>query len=336
MTSQVSKVFIGVDAGGTGTRALAATASGEVVGRGQAGGANVWSSGASPAEAITAAVGDALGTHDPHSVAAGVIAVAGGVSSVPEEAAAVMGAWHELGIVAEPRIILDVVAAYAAGTVEPRGLVLAAGTGAIAALVDDGTIVRRSGGRGWLVGDEGSAVWLGVEGTRAALLALDGRGPSTVLSEVIARALEVPADSTDVATAITDAVYSRSPAAIGRLAPHVTRAADGGDAVAAALIEMAVEHLAHIAAAAAGEEAPEVVVLAGSLLTVARDISKRVRGHLTEAWPDASIVRSVSGEAGATALAIRWGTGAPVAQQAFKRLRVRSRAQAPRRGPGRR
>ena len=319
MTSEVSTVFIGVDAGGTGTRALAATAAGETVGRGEARGANAWSSGTSPAEVITAAARAALGSHDASAVAGGVIAVAGGVSSVPEQAAAVVSAWRTLGITAEPRIVLDVVAAFAAGTTAPRGLVLAVGTGAVAAFVDDGQLVHRAGGRGWLVGDEGSAVWLGIEGVRAALLALDGRGPATVLAETVPGSLEVTRP--DVATAITDAVYSGSPAALGRLAPLVVDAAESGDQVATSLLGAATEHLIGTALAAADDQSPAVVVLAGSLLTRVPAIGQPVRDRLADRWPSAALAESVSGEAGAAALAIRWHTGAPVSTSVLEALR---------------
>jgi len=247
---------------------------------------------------------------------------AGAVSSVPEQAAAVVAAWHELGIAAKPRIILDVLAAFAAGTAAPRGVVLAAGTGAVAALVDDGELVRRAGGRGWLVGDEGSAVWLGIAGVRAALLALDGRGPATVLSSQIPTALGLTPESPDVATAVTDAVYSRSPAELGRLAPLVVDSAEAGDPVAGSLVERAAEELAGTAQAAAGEEQPDVVVLAGSVILRAPSIGRRVRKSLAQRWPGASFAESVSGEAGATSLAIRWGGNGPVSESTLAALRA--------------
>lgn len=316
----MSTVFIGVDAGGTGTRALVASAAGEVLGRGRAAGANAWSSGTAPSEAISEAVAEALGAHDPSTVGAGVIAAAGAVSSVPEHAAAVKRAWHDLGIRARPRIVLDVVAAFAAGTVVSRGLVLAVGTGAVAALVDEGRLVRRAGGRGWLVGDEGSAVWLGVEGVRAALLALDGRGPATALRQLVPKALGVES-AADVATAITDAVYSGAPAELGRLAPLVVEAAERGDAVASSLIEAAADQLVGTAEAAAADEDPAVVVLAGSLLIRVPAVGGTVRERLASRWPTAAMADAASAEAGATALAIVDHTGTPVSAAVLDALR---------------
>lgn len=56
-------------------------------------------------------------------------------------------------------------------------------------MISDGAIVQRADGYGWLVGDEGSAVWLGREAVRAALAAYDGRGSPTLLTESVPRAL---------------------------------------------------------------------------------------------------------------------------------------------------
>jgi glucosamine kinase len=319
----MSTYFIGLDAGGTGTRALLATATGEVLGCGLAAGANAWSSGSAPADTIAEAVRAALGEHDPASVAGGVIAAAGAVSSVPEQAAAVVDAWRSLGLAAEPRIILDVVAAYAAGTTHPRGLVLAAGTGAIAAVVADGELVHRVGGRGWLLGDEGSAVWLGIEATRAALLELDGRGPATSLSGAVSAALGVKdGEPSQVATGITDVVYGGAPARLGQLAPLVIEQAEAGDEIATRIVATATDHLVATAVAAGGDAQPEITVLAGSLLTRAPLMATAVRAGLAERWPETEFAEAASGEAGATALAIGWHTGVPVPGSTLQELRA--------------
>lgn len=317
----MSTNFIGVDAGGTRTRVLVATASGEVMGHAAAEGANAWSSGGSAASVIASAMRQALGELDPASVVGGCIAVAGGISSVPEHAARVVDEWQTLGLPGSPLIAIDVAAAYAAGTTIPRGLVLTSGTGAIAALIDDGKLVRRAGGRGWLVGDEGSAVWLGVEGVRAVLLALDGRGPETSLVDAIATEFRLEGDGVDVPTRITDEVYSGTPASLGRLAPLVVAEAEAGDMVALSLVERAAQQLGETAFAAAHGEQPSVVVLGGSVLTQAAPIGDRVRAMLGTHWPGVPIVETGSGEAGAVALAIARHTGTPITEAALERLR---------------
>jgi N-acetylglucosamine kinase-like BadF-type ATPase len=184
-----------------------------------------------------------------------------------------------------------------------------AGTGAIAALISEGAVESQSGGHGWLVGDEGSAVWLGRKGTQAALQTLDGRGPDTMLATAIPDALDIEVTgSTSITPQIVKAIYGRPPARIGELAPVVIDASELGDRVAQELVEAAADHLARTGAAAMGDEQPAVVVLAGSLLSHATPLKRLVRAKLTDQWPAALVVQARSGEAGAVAIAIaRYG-----------------------------
>ena len=83
----------------------------------------------------------------------------------------------------------------ASGTSAPRGAVLIAGTGTIAAWIADGEVTHRIDGHGWLVGDDGSGFWLGRQAVRAVLAELDGRGEPTLLragdwAEVTARSAD--------------------------------------------------------------------------------------------------------------------------------------------------
>ena len=75
----------------------------------------------------------------------------------------------------------DIEAAFAAGSAAPDGTVLIAGTGAVAAAVRDFGVRRRQDGHGYLLGDRGSAFWIGSRAARAALAALDGTGEPTAL-----------------------------------------------------------------------------------------------------------------------------------------------------------
>jgi N-acetylglucosamine kinase-like BadF-type ATPase len=171
-------------------------------------------------------------------------------------------------------------------------------------------------------------VWLGVEAVRAVVQALDGRGPETALTPTVAAELGVPLGAgIDVATRITDAVYSQSPAGLGTLAPHVVAAAEADDAVALGLVEDAVGHLTGTAEAAVGDEDPEVIVLGGSLLIGARSIGDGVRARLSERWPRSAMVEAASGEAGAVSLAIR-AYGGTVTPRMLERLRVASAGSA--------
>ncbi|MDJ0497496.1 MAG: BadF/BadG/BcrA/BcrD ATPase family protein [Acidimicrobiia bacterium] len=318
----MSSHFIGVDAGGTTTRAVAVMANGRIVGMGRAPGANTWSSGTSIPHVISAAIRAAIGELEPTSIAAGVIAVAGAASARPGLVTDIEEGWKQLGIPGSPNLVPDVLAAYAAGTTAPTGLVLAAGTGAIAAVIDHYQVTRRAGGHGWLVGDEGSAVWLGIEAIRASLRAIDGTGPTTALITPICQQLHI--DSNDIESLprrIVAAAHSQPPAQLGQLAPAVIDAHESHDPIATTLVETAARHLTATAKAAASDTPPPKVVLAGSLLTRALPIRALVQSDLAKQWPSTHITETRSGEAGAAAIAIAVSQNEPITDATLDRLR---------------
>ncbi|WP_235834322.1 BadF/BadG/BcrA/BcrD ATPase family protein [Actinomadura logoneensis] len=165
------------------------TLTGALAGTGTGPGANP-NSGGDTAGALTTALSEALGDVDPSLVLAGVFGIAGaGSAGRPAAVSAARRAWQTCGLRGSPAVVTDIAVAFAAGTSAPKGIVVFSGTGAGAAVISDGRIVRRADGYGWLVGDEGSAVWLGREAVRAALAALDGRSRPTLLTESVPRAL---------------------------------------------------------------------------------------------------------------------------------------------------
>ncbi|MFF5258584.1 BadF/BadG/BcrA/BcrD ATPase family protein [Actinomadura viridis] len=181
--------MIGIDAGGTKTRCVVLTLGGATAGSGTGPGANP-NSGGDTAGALTMALREALGDLDRSYVIGGVFGIAGaGSAGRPAAVAAARSAWNSAGLRGSPAVVTDIAVAFAAGTTAPKGIVVFSGTGAGAAVISDGTIVQRADGYGWLVGDEGSAVWLGREAVRAALAAYDGRGSPTLLTESVPRAL---------------------------------------------------------------------------------------------------------------------------------------------------
>ncbi|XVQ15972.1 N-acetylglucosamine kinase [Spirillospora sp. CA-255316] len=181
--------MIGIDAGGTKTRCVVLTLGGAEAGSGTGPGANP-NSGGDTAGALTTALREALGDVDRSHVIGGVFGIAGaGSAGRPAAVAAARRAWNAVGLRGSPAVVTDIAVAFAAGTTAPKGIVVFSGTGAGAAVISDGSIVQRADGYGWLVGDMGSAVWLGREAVRAALAAYDGRGSPTLLTESVPRAL---------------------------------------------------------------------------------------------------------------------------------------------------
>ncbi|HEU5156198.1 MAG TPA: BadF/BadG/BcrA/BcrD ATPase family protein [Streptosporangiaceae bacterium] len=190
METQVAGPYvIGVDAGGTTTRCVVMAPSGTIAGYGKGPGANR-NSGGDAVTSLTTALRAALRDLDPSLVAGGVFGMAGaGAAGRAGAVHAATEAWHACGLTGAPTVVTDISVAFAAGTNAANGVVVFSGTGAGAAAISHGNIVRRADGYGWLVGDEGSAVWLGREAVRATLNAYDGRGAPTILAETVPRAL---------------------------------------------------------------------------------------------------------------------------------------------------
>jgi glucosamine kinase len=188
-TQVAGPYVVGVDAGGTTTRCAVMSPSGTIAGYGRGPGANR-NSGGDAITSLTTALRMALRDLNMSLVAGGVFGIAGaGAAGRAAALHAATKAWQSCGLTGTPSVVTDITVAFASGTSEPTGVVVFSGTGAGAAVVSEGKIVRRADGYGWLVGDEGSAVWLGREAVRAALNAHDGRGPDTVLAEAVPDAL---------------------------------------------------------------------------------------------------------------------------------------------------
>ncbi|GID13753.1 N-acetylglucosamine kinase [Actinocatenispora rupis] len=276
-------LVMGADVGGTSAKVVLADASGRVLGRGTGPGGNLRSSVGDPAGNIGGALRAALGDHDPAGVVAGVIGMAGS-AAVPERAQEIAdGAWRTAGLGGSPLVRTDLDIAYAAGATGPDGALLLAGTGAVAAAYQGFRMVERCDGLGWLLGDEGSAVWFGLAAVRAAAADLDGRGPGTELTGRVGELLRPESPTGDPRQDLVAVAYQWPPARFGELAPTVTAAAEDGDEVAGRILADGCAALVRTALVVAAD-AP-CLVLAGSLLTSAGPIADRVRAALAPYVP---------------------------------------------------
>ncbi|MFC0504763.1 N-acetylglucosamine kinase [Micromonospora costi] len=305
-------VVVGLDIGGTSTRAAALTLDGERLGTGRAGGGNPTSHGADRAatELLTALRGALTGL-DPTRVRAGAIGLAGAGRLLADPAGrdAFDRAWHDAGLRCPYTVHGDALVAYASGTPAPEGTVLIAGTGAIAAEVRDLRLDRVADGHGWLLGDAGSGFWLGREAVRRLLADLDsGRAPGTLGRQVLTDLLGTP----DVAPrprntvdTVIQAVTRRPPVDLARLAPRVVDAAVAGEPAASALIAEAAGHLTESVSRIRPAGATGPLVLGGGLLTGDTPLAAAVRAEASRRWPDAPLRSAGDGAAAAAWLAAR-------------------------------
>jgi N-acetylglucosamine kinase-like BadF-type ATPase len=148
-----------------------------------------------------------------------------------------------------PRVIVisDVEAAYLAAIGAAPGVLLLAGTGSIALGRDHRGRWRRAGGLGPLLGDEGSAFWIGRAWLRTAPTRLGHARRIATAPDAVAR--------------------------VAALAPSVVRRARRGNREAGRIVGRAQEALAHLVVRAAGPRRgrrPITVSWAGGLLASER------------------------------------------------------------------
>ncbi|HEV2801318.1 MAG TPA: BadF/BadG/BcrA/BcrD ATPase family protein [Pyrinomonadaceae bacterium] len=239
------QIVLGVDGGGTKTQAVITDEEGQALGTGLAGPSNPLRVGvSSAAAAVREAVDRACAEADVRraDIASAQVGLAGVRRADLKEVMAdalrrALGINH-LAVVTDADIAL-----YGATNGKP-GLVLIAGTGSICC----GKNARRrhvcAGGWGPLAGDEGSGSWIGRRALQAVAQATDGRGEATNLDEAACRYFNV-ASPEDLSLAIY--APSMTNERIAGFARHVIEAAEGRDAVAAAIIADAGRELASMA-----------------------------------------------------------------------------------------
>ena len=228
---------IGIDGGGTKTRAVLVDGTGRMLGRGHGGGTNFQRIG--PGEVgqrldrlmdrVFASARMARGRVD-------VLCV--GLAGVDrradrEELVRVverLDAAEDVHVTSDGAIALE-----GAHGGEP-GIVVISGTGSIAWGKNEQQDRARAGGWGYLLGDEGSGYRIGREAIATALRAWDGMGPQTVLERRLCE--EKHLSSLDQ---IVRWVYGKDGGreGIAALCPMVFEAARDGDVVAQEIIEHA-------------------------------------------------------------------------------------------------
>lgn len=304
-------LVVGVDVGGTSTKVAVADRDGAILGHAVAPGGNIRSSPGSLAEHLREALMLAVPAELRENVVGGVLGIAGaGPARAAEVSRIARSAWRDagLGLVAEPTVGTDLDIAFAAGSDHPDGLLLLAGTGAVACWFTDWHVVDRCDGMGWILGDEGSAVWIGTAALRAVAAHLDGRGPATTLTDLvltdIARTRSHDIVMDDPRQKLIRAVDDQAPSWFGEFARTTALAADAGDDVANRIVAQAADALVRTAQRAAHGRDFTEVILAGAVLSTPGPVSDAVRRQLTE--QHRSTVTTVrSPVAGALVLAAR-------------------------------
>jgi N-acetylglucosamine kinase-like BadF-type ATPase len=265
-------LLLGVDGGGTATKACLAEPGGKIIGHGTAGPSNAKAVGLQSARrALDLAIRSAFQTSGlaPTPVDIACLGLAG--FDRPDERR-LLAAWaadanwaHRTVLVNDGDLVV------AAGTPEGWGIGVIAGTGSIAVGRSPQGRTARAGGWGHIIGDEGSAYSVVLDALRLVARRADGResveSRHDALTERLCTALGV-SEPTQIVTTIYSPEFDR--AQIAALAPTVLATSDEDVEVIPRLLIPAGAALAEMAVAVARslgwQSGPLAVAAAGGFL----------------------------------------------------------------------
>jgi N-acetylglucosamine kinase-like BadF-type ATPase len=315
--------YIGIDAGGSGTRAALARADGEVVAVGHGGPSNHLS-GEPGKQRLSAALGSAVEPLLPSARGNQCVVFAGVTGiSIPGKREAVVATLSALLPGSQLHISHDASPAVVGALAGRDGVGVLSGTGAIAlARAADGREAR-AGGYGYLLSDEGAAFGIGRQAVADVMRAVDGRGPATRLAEMFQQhlGLEDIRQLPGWLYAVSDPVDRLAP-----LAPVVAAAADQGDRVALSVFEKAGEELADVAAAAArllwSTLVPDGLRVAtcGGVWKAGAVLRTPFERALRRQLPDAVITSPAMSATGGAVLLAYMADGLPLAPELVERV----------------
>ena len=272
--------IIGVDGGGTKTKAAIADKKGKILKTAEAGPSSPRNVGIEIAvESIVKALKKVLREGE-------ILSTFVGLAAVEEEPSfktrirKELSARKEISAIfkGKLRIGSDQIAAFRSGTDKKDGLVLIAGTGCVVHGWNKEKEAHISGW-GWLA-DEGSAFWVGQRAFRAVFKQLDGRGPKTKITEIALKEMDIKKEEDLVKKAYSKNIMEIIP----MFSIYCDRACNKKDRIAVSIMKEAAGELVLATNTAIGklnfQKKKFPLVLAGSMFnskTVSKILKKEVK-----------------------------------------------------------
>ncbi|WP_228894148.1 N-acetylglucosamine kinase [Pseudoduganella aquatica] len=281
-TDNDTTLGLGIDAGGTQTRWALADPAGAIVAEGSVAGLSALQmaneAGRSAVRATFAALaGDVLASGRPQRVCAGLTGF-GGDSEL-------LAAWlAELLGIAPAAIIIsnDIEIAYLDSFQPGEGYLVYAGTGSIAAYIDQRGEFHRAGGRGVTLDDGGGGFWVAREALRR-IWRREDEEPGAWQDSAMARAVFDYVGGSDWSFS-RQFIYGRERGEVGKLALAVAASAEH-DQAARLILQQAGRELARLAAALVSRFGVRPVVLAGRAAELHPLIAETMRATLSPEVP---------------------------------------------------
>lgn len=241
------RAYLGIDGGGTKTRALLISEDGTELHYAESGSSNL---NASDEEAVGASLEQIIA---PSIAAAGERSVhaclgLAGASSLDNKTK--LGQIIERFGLKQYSILSDGEIALEAAFSGKPGVLLVVGTGSACLAKDEDGSAIRTGGWGWLADDGGSAGWIGQRALEQAVREYDGREQAGSIKDTVFEKLGIHSDQ-DIVTQLYQSGLTR--AAVAELAPTIIRLADEGEPKAVSIRDAAVVELVALVRATSGK-----------------------------------------------------------------------------------
>lgn len=247
-----SSFIIGIDGGGTNTRGIISDLKGEVLAEVLGGASNYQTQGLEAAiEELRSVILTLLKeTNTEASSIEKIVAGVAGVGRKSDEKHLKRSLIEELPDDFEDKVYLttDLHVALYGAIGQKEGLIVNAGTGATAMGKDVNGRIERADGWGFLLGDEGSGFWIGLESIKRSLKSHDGRGSSTKLKERLKQHFSLE-DFEEIVPLVYDLLKESDHGSIASLSELVFATGRQGDQVANEIISEAGDKLGETASA---------------------------------------------------------------------------------------
>jgi len=272
------KYFLGIDAGGSHSRARLTDIDGTALGEGKAGAANARIGLDSLHEVLMTVTADAMTAAGLDQSQLPLITAGMGLAGIsrPGMAQAVCELDFPFGAV---HVESDAAIANLGAHLGEDGATLVLGTGSVAYIKVGDTAIT-IGGYGFPISDEGSGAALGLSAMRHALRALDGRTKPTPLSAAVTEHFDH-----DTARAI-EWMDAATPTDYAAFAPMIMEYAEKNDEIARSIVEDAVKHVERFIETIFEKGAPRCALAGGLSQRLRPWLRERTAARLTDAKSD--------------------------------------------------
>ncbi len=295
-THTKSRFWLGVDGGGTNSRAVIVDETGAVRGEGRSAAANLLRVGLENAvnhilQAVNAACREA--GIEVLQIAAACIGLAG--VSQPDYHRQMLDALKAALPIPTVQLETDARVALAGATGNQPGVVIIAGTGSIACGINSRGRFARAGGWGPIMGDEGSGSYIGRRALESVMMSYDFRGEATSMTAPVLRHFGVssPPELTTVIYDSSSKEKGEVQSKIAQLSPIAVEAAEQGDQVATGILCDAARELAKTAIAVIDQLRMERdtfrVAYVGGVFEAGELVLKPLRDEIQKIAPNAEV-----------------------------------------------